>query len=130
MRWKTSETSVYSLSYHIIWCTKYRRKVLEGNIVPRLKELLLDKASRIGIEIVECEILPDHVHLFVRAIPVIAPQNLIGQLKGYTSHALRQEFSSLKSRLPTLWTRSYYVDSVGTLNEYSIRKYIENQKNH
>ncbi len=74
-------------------------------------------------------IMPDHVHIFLNTKPIYSPQFFIGQLKGYTSRILRQEFSSLRSGLPTLWTRSYYVDSVGKLNEYTIRKYIQNQKN-
>ncbi len=128
MRWKTSATAVYNLSYHLIWCPKYRRPVLVGEIADRLDELLKQKAKELEIEIVETNIMSDHVHLFVKTKPIYAPQFVVGQLKGYTSRLLRQEFGSLRSRLPTLWTRSYYVDSVGKLNEYTIRKYIEEQK--
>ena len=127
MRWKTSATAVYNLSYHLIWCPKYRRPVLIGEIADRLDELLKQKAKKLEIEIVETNIMSDHVHLFVKTKPIYAPQFVVGQLKGYTSRLLRQEFGSLRSRLPTLWTRSYYVDSVGKLNEYTIRKYIEEQ---
>ena len=126
-RWKTSKTSVFNLSYHLIWCPKYRRKVLVGEIKTRLKELIYEKASELEVEIVEINIQPDHVHLFVKTKPIHAPQFVVGQIKGYSSRILRQEFSSLRSRLPTLWTRSYYVDSVGKLNEHTIRKYIINQ---
>lgn len=127
-RWKTSTTAVYNLSYHIVWCSKYRRPVLVGEIADRLDELLKQKAKELEIEIVETNIMSDYVHLFVKTKPIYAPQFVVGQLKGYTSRLLRQEFASLRSRLPTLWTRSYYVDSVGKLNEYTIRKYIEEQK--
>ncbi|MBU4293440.1 MAG: IS200/IS605 family transposase [Actinobacteria bacterium] len=127
-RWKTSITAVYNLSYHIIWCPKYRRPVLVGEIADRLNELLKQKAKELEVEIVETNIMSDHVHLFVKTKPIYAPQFVVGQLKGYTSRLLRQEFGSLRSRLPTLWTRSYYVDSIGKLNEYTIRKYIEEQK--
>ncbi|MHB1276556.1 MAG: IS200/IS605 family transposase [Candidatus Humimicrobiaceae bacterium] len=127
-RWKTSSTAVYNLSYHIIWCPKYRRPVLIGEIADRLDELLKQKAKELEIEIVETNIMSEYVHLFVKTKPIYAPQFVVGQLKGYTSRLLRQEFVSLRSRLPTLWTRSYYVDSVGKLNEYTIRKYIEEQK--
>ena len=126
-RWKTSKTSVFNLSYHLIWCPKYRRKVLVGEIKTRLTELIYEKASELEIEIVELNIQPDHVHIFIKTKPIHAPQFVVGQIKGYSSRILRQEFSSLRSRLPTLWTRSYYVDSVGKLNEYTIRKYIINQ---
>ena len=127
-RWKTSGTAVYNLSYHIVWCPKYRRPVLVDKIAERLVELLNQKAKELQVEIVEANIMSDHVHLFIRTKPIYAPQFVVGQLKGYTSRLLRQEFDSLRSRLPTLWTRSYYVDSVGKLNEYTIRKYIEEQK--
>ncbi|MDO8886408.1 IS200/IS605 family transposase [Candidatus Oleimmundimicrobium sp.] len=127
MRWKTSTAAVYNLSYHLIWCPKYRRPVLAG-IEGRLLELLYEKSKQLGVEIIEASIQPDHVHLFVKTKPIHPPQFVVGQLKGYTSRILRQEFPKLKSRLPTLWTRSYYVDSVGKLNEYTIRKYIEEQK--
>ena len=128
-RWKTSKTAVFNLSYHLIWCPKYRRSVLTEEIQPRLLELLYEKAAELEVEIVKVNILPDHVHVFVRTKPIHSPQFVVGQLKGYTSRILRQEFPKLKSRLPTLWTRSYYIDSIGKLNEYTIRKYVQDQKN-
>src|ERR1700733_14959315 len=118
-RWKTSKTAVFNLSYHLIWCPKYRRSVLTEEIQPRLLELLYEKAAELEVEIVKVNILPDHVHVFVRTKPIHSPQFVVGQLKGYTSRILRQEFPKLKSRLPTLWTRSYYIDSIGKLNEYT-----------
>jgi putative transposase len=74
--------------------------------------------------------MSDHVHLFVKTKPIHAPHFVVGQLKGYTSRILRQEFSKLKSRLPTLWTRSYYIESIGHISEAIIKKYIEDQKKH
>ena len=74
-------------------------------------------------------ILLEHVPIFVKTKPIHSPQYLVGQLKGYSSRILRQEFPKLRSRLPTLWTRSYCIDSVGPLNEYTIKKYIQNRKN-
>ena len=126
-RWKTSKTAVFNLSYHLIWCPKYRRKVLVGDIKDRLIKLIYEKAKQLELEIVEANIQSDHVHLFVRSKPIHSPQFVIGQIKGYTSRVLRNEFSTLRTRIPTLWTRSYYVDSVGKLNEYTIRKYIQEQ---
>lgn len=127
-RWTTSPTAIHNLSYHLIWCPKYRRPVLVGDVEKRLVELLNQKAMELEITIVEANIMPDHVHLFVRTKPIHAPQFVVGQFKAYTSRILRQEFATLRSRLPTLWTRSYYADSVGKLNEYTSRKYIEDQK--
>lgn len=128
-RWKRSTTTVYNISYHLIWCPKYRRKVLVIDVAKRLEELLLQKAHEIEVEIVQMEIMPDHVHLFVKTTPTNSPHFIVQQLKGYTSRILRQEFPSLKSRLPSMWTRSYYCESVGHISEETIRKYIEKQKN-
>lgn len=127
-RYTTSAHCIYNLGYHIIWCPKYRRKVLVDGIDDRLKELLLEKAADLGVTIEKMEVMPDHVHLFVKGKPSMAVQHVVNQLKGYTSVMLRREFPRLKSRLPTLWTRSYYVESVGHISESTITKYIEDQK--
>ncbi len=127
-RWKRSKAVVYNIGYHLIWCPKYRRKVLVGEVAERLKELLHEKAEKIEVEIVQMEIMPDHIHLFVKTVPTNSPHFIVHQLKGHTSRVLREEFSFLKSRLPSLWTRSYYVESVGHISEETIRKYIEDQK--
>lgn len=128
-RWTTSNKAVYNIGYHLIWCPKYRRKVLVNAVAARLKELLLEKAEALGCTIETIEVMPDHVHLFIKASPVHAPHYIVQQLKGYTSHELRKEFPKLKTRLPTLWTRSYYCESVGHISQETIRWYIEDQKN-
>lgn len=128
-RWTTSNKAVFNLGYHLIWCPKYRRKVLIDRVEVRLRELLLEKAAKIGVTIETMEIMPDHVHLFIKTTPVNSPHYIVQQLKGYTSRVLRQEFAGLKTRLPTLWTRSYYIESVGHISEATVKKYIENQKN-
>ena len=128
-RWTHSNKAVFNVGFHLIWTPKYRRKVLVGAVEIRLKELLAEKAESIGVSIEEMEIMPDHLHLFVKSEPTNSPHYIVQQLKGYTSRILRQEFSTLKSRMPSLWTRSYYVESVGHISEDTIRKYIEDQKN-
>ncbi len=128
-RWKTSNTAVYNIGYHLIWCPKYRRKVLTGKIAERLKELLIEKTEYIEVEIKSMEVMPDHIHLFVKAKPVDSPHFILQQLKGYTSRILREEFPQLKSRLPSLWTRSYYVKSAGHISEETVKRYIKDQKN-
>lgn len=127
-RWKRSKTTAYNIGYHLVWCPKYRRKVLVGEVAERLKELLLQKAREIEVEIVQMEVMPDHIHLFVKTVPTNSPHFIVQQLKGYTSRVLREEFPFLKSRLPSLWTRSYYCESVGHISEETIRKYIDDQK--
>jgi len=128
-RWTKSKTSVHNVAYHLIWCPKYRRKVLVGKVETRLKQLLKFKAKENGWKIETMEIMPDHVHLFVKANPVASPHWIIQQFKGFSSHELRKEFPHLKSKLPTLWTRSYYCESVGHISEETIKKYIKDQKN-
>jgi len=128
-RWTTSNKAVFNIGYHLIWCSKYRRKVLVGPVELRLKELLTLKAKELGITIENMEVMPDHVHLFVKTTPTVAPHFVVQQLKGYTSHALRIEFAQLKSKLPTLWTRSYYCESVGHISAETVKAYIDGQKN-
>ncbi len=127
-RWTASESTVYNIGYHLIWCPKYRRKVLTGKVEQRLKTLLKQKANELGLTLEKFEVMPDHVHLFVKARPVHSPHFIVQQLKGFTSKVLRDEFGFLRSRLPSLWTRSYYCESVGHISEDTVKRYIEDQK--
>lgn len=121
-------SAAFSLKYHLVWCPKYRKPVLGGAVAVRLADLLKIKAIEIGATIHEMEIMPDHVHLFVESDPTRSVAHIAAQFKGYTSHTLRQEFPWLRSRLPTLWSRSYYCGTVGHVSEATVRKYIETQK--
>lgn len=127
-RWKTNAGSVFELHYHFVWCPKYRLKVLTGPVEARLRELLIEKAAVLGVTVAGLEVMPDHVHLFVSAEPGHAPQYLANQFKGFTSRALREEFPHLVSRMPALWSRSYYVGSAGKVSAAIIQRYIANQK--
>lgn len=127
-RYRRNAGTVYSLKYHLVWCPKYRRKVLVGEVAEELRRLLLQKAQDLSVTIRALEIMPDHVHLFIESDPTEAPQRLANQFKGYTSRVLREEFPQLRSRLPSLWSRSYYVGSVGYVSEATVRRYIEMQK--
>jgi putative transposase len=127
-RYATNAGAVFSLKYHIVWCPKYRRKVLVRPVDSRLKALLREKAAALDVTIHQMEVMPDHVHVFVEAGPTICVAEIVNGLKGFTSHALREEFPFLKSRLPTLWSRSYYAGTVGSVSEAVVRNYIEAQK--
>lgn len=127
-RLKHNTTSVVNINYHIIWCPKYRRKILVGSIETRLKEILLEIAEECGCEIETMEVMPDHIHLFVKGNPTIPIHLIVKNLKGKSSRILRQEFPNLNTKLPCLWTRSYYCETIGCINEETIKKYIENQK--
>jgi len=112
----------------VVWCPKYRRKVLVHGVDVRLKELIRQIATEHQAEVMELEIMPDHVHLLVEVDPQYGIHRLVKQLKGATSRILRQEFPRLKQRLPTLWTNSYFVSTVGGAPLEIIKQYIENQK--
>ena len=127
--WTHSNKAVFNIGYHLIWCTKYRKPMLKLEIEERLKFLLLEKAKEMDATIEQMEIMPDHVHLFIKCSPVDSPHFIVQQCKGYTSRLMRKEFSELRTRVPTLWTRSYYCESVGHISEKSVKKYIEDQKN-
>lgn len=120
---------VYSCQYHIVFCPKYRRKVLIDGVDARLKELVFEKQSEYGYEVIEIEVMPDHVHLLLSINPTLCPSDVIGKIKGYTAHQLREEFTWLKSRLPSLWTRSKFISTCGTVSIETVKKYIESQKN-
>lgn len=120
---------VYKNQFHVIFCPKYRRKVLVDGVDTRLKEILLEIAKEKDIEIKNIEIMPDHVHLFIDFDPRLMLHKIIKDFKGISARKLREEFPSLKTRLPNMWTRSYFACSVGHISEESIKKYIENQKN-
>lgn len=127
-RYKRNAGCVFNVKYHLVWCPKYRKPVLTGKIAKRLKELLNMEAKELGIEIEVMEIQPDHVHVFITGQPTEAIQHIVNQLKGCSSRMLRREFAPLRSKLPCMWSRSYYVGTVGHVSEYTIKKYIEAQK--
>ncbi len=129
MAYKSNRNVVYSCKYHVIWCPKYRRSVLINGVDERLKEIILQASQERQSEVIELEVMPDHVHLLVEVDPQYGIHRLVHLLKGRTSRLLRQEFPWLKSRLPTLWTNSYFVSTVGGAPLAVIKQYIENQKN-
>ena len=120
---------VHSCQYHIVFCPKYRRSVLVNGVDERLKELVFEKQEAYGYKVIEIEVMPDHVHLLLSINPVLAPSDVIGKIKGYTAHQLREELTWLKSRLPSLWTRSKFISTCGAVSIEIVKKYIEDQKN-
>jgi putative transposase len=127
-RYAKNAGAVFSLKFHLVWCPKYRRPVLTSPVDERLKALLGEVADEHGMTIHATEVMPDHVHLFVEADPTLCVAEIVNRFKGRTSRLLRQEFPFLRSRLPSLWSRSYFAASVGAVSEATIRRYIEAQK--
>lgn len=127
-RYKTSPGAAFSVKYHLIWCPKYRKHVRVRPVDVRLKSLLREIALNIGATIHALEVMPDHVHMFVESDPTRAPAELANRFKGGTSRILRSEFPHLRRVLPSLWSRSYYIGTVGHVSDATVRNYIAMQK--
>ena len=117
---------VYTICYHIVFCPKYRRRVLIGPVRTRLTELLHERVEYLGGTIGAVEVMPDHVHLFVRITPDICGTKIVQMVKGYTSRVLRQEFPHLRN-MPSLWTRSHFIGSTGHTSSSVVQDYIARQ---
>jgi len=124
----SAKSLVYSCQYHVIFCPKYRRKVLVDGIDERIKELILEKQTEYGYEVIEMEVMPDHVHLLLDVNPQVGIMKVVGQIKGYTAHTIRKEFPWMKSRLPSLWTRSKFISTCGAVSLEVVKQYIQEQK--
>lgn len=127
-KYKSNNSVVFSCTYHVVWVTKYRKKYLEGKIEKRLKQVCQEVADECNFEIKEMECDRDHIHLLVDIDPQFSIHKAVKRLKGRSSRLLRQEFAILRQRLPTLWTNSYFVCTVGGAPIAVIRQYIESQK--
>ena len=119
---------IYKNQFHVIFCPKYRRKVLVDGIDTRLKEILYDEAKKMNVDIKALEGMPDHVHMFIEFDPRLMLHKVIKEFKGRSAHILREEFPALRSRIPTLWTRSYLSCTVGNISEEDFKQYILEQK--
>lgn len=126
---RSNNNVVYRCTYHVVWCSKYRRKVLTDAVDVRLKQIIREVCAERDAPIIELETMPDHVHLLVGCDPQYGIHRLVKQIKGRSSRLLRQEFPHLKSRIPTLWTNSYFVATVGGATLEVVKQYVENQRN-
>lgn len=126
--YRHTNTTVSLLNYHFVWCVRRRRKILDGGLDDRLKVLIKKAVADIDCEVIALETHFDHVHLFVNSHPRLAPYQVMHKVKGYTSHTLRKEYPWLKDKLPSLWTRSYFVSTAGNVSGDTIKRYVEEQK--
>ena len=126
---RSNNNIIYRCVYHVVWCAKYRRPVIEGAVDARLKQIIREVCAERECNIIEVETMPDHVHLLVECDPQYGIHRLVKQVKGRSSRLLREEFPSLKRRLPTLWTNSYFVATVGGAPLEIVKQYVENQRN-
>jgi len=125
---ESNHNVVFSGKYHVVWCPKYRRSVLIDGVDGRLKEIIHQTVAELNARVIELEVMPDHVHLLCEVDPQFGIHKLVKRLKGRSSRLLRQEFPWLENRLPTLWTNSYFVATVGGAPLATIKQYIEQQK--
>ena len=127
-----ARTCVYNINYHIIWCVKYRRKVLTLEISNRLYELVGVIAVEKGFFFFLCKVGDnDHVHCFVSAPPKLSVTQIVKYLKGISGNSLLKEFPEIRKSLwkGQLWNGSYFCETIGSTSEDNILRYIERQKN-
>jgi putative transposase len=126
--YRRTKTTVSLINYHFVFCPRYRRKIfLIPNVEERFKYMVQYICEELEIEILAIETDKDHVYMFLNCLPKLSPADIMGKIKGVTSRVLRDEFKQL-SKMPSLWTRSYFVSTAGNVSSETIKKYVENQK--
>ena len=124
-----TKTTVSMLNYHFVFCPRYRRKIFDiPGVEARFKTVTSEKCRADGFTVLAMECHRDHVHLFLSAPPTLSPSDIMMKVKSYTSWVLRQEFPVL-SKMPSLWTRSFFVSTAGDVSSETIEEYIRTQKN-
>lgn len=118
----------FDCHYHVVWCPKYRRKVLVKGVDVRLKAIIREVCQERSAIVEQLEVMPDHVHLLVNVDPQFGIHRLMKLIKGRSSRLLRQEYPHLTTKMPTLWTNSYYVSTTGGAPLAYVKQYIEGQK--
>ena len=128
--YRRSAHAVHDLKYHLIWCTKYRYKMLTGRMAERARDLIRQICQAREVVMIRGAISPDHIHMLVAAPPILAPAKLAQYIKGRSSRMLQAEFPELRKRCwgQHMWARVYFCATVGAVDEATIKAYIENQK--
>ena len=126
--YRHTNTTVSLINYHFVFCPRYRRKIfLVKDVEKRFKELVAIKCQELEIEIIAIECNKDHSHMFLNCLPTLSPSDIMQHIKGYTSKILREEYPEF-SKMPGLWTRSYFVSTASNVSSETIKRYVENQK--
>ena len=126
--YRVSGDIVYSCQYHVLFCTKWRRKVLSEAIAAHLRTLVEEKQEAFGYRVGGVDVAPDHVHLLLEVPPEEGVRSVVGKIKGHTSHVLRETYPELRSRLPTLWTRVSLISTMGSVALNDIEAFLEEQR--
>jgi len=127
----SSEHLVFKCHYHVIFCPKYRRKIITDEIETRLKEICYEVAETYNFEIIEMETMPDHVHMLISCNPRFGIMTCIQSIKSITAKTLFSEFPHIRRNYlwgGKFWSRSSFVSTVGSVSLETVKKYIENQK--
>lgn len=126
--YRYTKNTVSLINYHFIFCPRYRRKIfLIPNVEQRFKELVQIKCKELEVEVISIECDKDHSHIFLNCLPTLSPSDVVRQIKAYTSSVLREEFLQL-SKMPTVWTRNYFVSTAENVCDEIIKDYVENQR--
>lgn len=125
--YRRTNTTISLINYHFVFCPRYRRKILIGEVEKRFKGIVAEVCEKLDIEIIAIECDKDHCHLFLNSLPTISPAEIMARIKGVTSRTLRNEFKQF-SHLPSIWTRSYFVSTAGNVSSETIKRYVEEQK--
>lgn len=128
LEYQRDEHRVHLIAYHLIWCPRRRKSILVGKMKERCQYLIEAKCKEQGWLILSLAIQPDHIHVCVRVWPANSAADVVKQLKGVTSFSLRKEFQEVTSKLPSLWTRSYFASTAGNVSKETIQRYIDAQK--
>ena len=128
LKYQSTRHGVYACEYHIIWRTKYRRSVLSPEMQTRIKVFVCEAQEQYGYTVRAIECMPDHVHLLASIPPTEAVDAVVGRIKGFVSKSLREEFPSLKKRLPQLWIGSKFIASTGGVTLEALKQYVADQK--
>jgi putative transposase len=126
--YQRDEHRVHLIVYHLIWCPRRRKPILTGHLKDRFEELVKMKCQEKGWVILTLATQPDHIHLFVRVWPCDSASDVVKEVKGITSFHLRKEFQLILSKLPSLWTRSYFASTSGAVSAQTIQHSIDAQK--
>ena len=127
MQYNSGKHCVFYHRYHLVWSTKYRYKVLQGNIQLRVREIIRQVCAENGVEIIRGVLSSDHVHMFVSVPPKLAISDLMRKMKGRSSHKVQREFPQLKKRYwgRRFWGRGYFSTTNGAITEEVVLQYLE-----
>ncbi len=132
MRYRKGAHTVYNIECHIVFCTKYRYRVLTGKIAERCRDLIREICSSNYVDIIKGNISPDHIHILISIPPTLSVAKIMQYIKGKSSRKLQDEYSELKKRYwgQHLWARGYFVATTGQINSEDVQRYIESQEIH